>query len=119
MLEFVQKQFPLLALRGLNWDTGGRLPSYHARLRLLDLPTLNPRRKCHGVMFLHKQINGDVDTPFLMVAIRLLCIYLYVYTTKLNIINAKCIREMCAYYISLFLKNTSSIETRVLGLLAC
>jgi len=42
------------------------LPSYHARLRLLDLPTLNHRRKCHGVMFLHRLINGDVDSPFLL-----------------------------------------------------
>jgi len=66
MLEPVQKQFLLFALGGLNWDTGSRLPSYHARLRLLDLPTLNHRRKCHGVMFLHKLINGDVDSPFLL-----------------------------------------------------
>jgi len=66
MLESVQKQFLLLALKGLNWDTGCRLPSYHARLRLLDLPTLYYRRKCHGVMFLHKLINGDVDSPFLL-----------------------------------------------------
>jgi len=63
---FYQKQFLLFALRGLSWVTGSRLPSYHASLRLLDLPTLNHRSKCHGVMFLHKLINGDVDSPFFL-----------------------------------------------------
>jgi len=32
MLESVQIQFLLFALRVLNWDTGSRLPSYHVRL---------------------------------------------------------------------------------------
>jgi len=63
-LESVQKQFPLFALRGLNWDTGS-----HARLRLLDLRTLNHRRKCYEVMFLHKLSNGDVDSPFLLISL--------------------------------------------------
>jgi len=66
MLESFQKQFLLFALRGLNWDTGSRLASYRVILRLLHLPTLNHRRKCHGVMFLLKLINGDVDSPFLL-----------------------------------------------------
>jgi len=43
------------------------LPSYHARLRLPDFPTLNYRIKCHGVMFFHKLINGDV--PCLLISL--------------------------------------------------
>jgi len=62
MLESVQKQFLLFALRGLNWDrTSIALLSCEAALA-----TLKHRRKCHGAMFLHKLINGDVDSPFLL-----------------------------------------------------
>jgi len=40
LIESVQKQFILFALRGLNWETHRNLPSYANRLRLLNLPIL-------------------------------------------------------------------------------
>ena len=65
-IESVQKQFLLFALRGLNWDPNLRLPSYSSRLLLLNLPSLINRRKTLGVVFLHKLINGSIDSSFLL-----------------------------------------------------
>ncbi|XP_070067647.1 uncharacterized protein [Drosophila takahashii] len=71
LIESVQKQFLLFALRGLNWETHRHLPSYVDRLRLLNLPSLKDRRTCHGVMFLHKLITGLVNSSYLLGQIRL------------------------------------------------
>lgn len=65
-IESVQKNFLLFALRGLSWDANLRLPSYSSRLLLINLPTLANRRTMLGVVFLHKLVNGDVESPYLL-----------------------------------------------------
>ena len=66
MLESVQKQFLLFALSHLGWDPDQNLPSYEARLKLIRLPTLRSRRTTANVLFLHKLLTGDIDSPHLL-----------------------------------------------------
>lgn len=66
IIESVQKQFLLFALRGLGWNVNERLPSYEHRLQLIDLPTLRKRRLMLGVTFIVKLINGKIDSRFLL-----------------------------------------------------
>jgi len=61
-IEFVQKQFLLFALRGLNCDQNVRLPSYSSRLLLINLPTLVSRRIMLGTIFMNNLIRGDIDS---------------------------------------------------------
>ena len=65
-LESVQKQFLLFALKSLNWDPTVNLPSYESRLKLLNMPTLKSRRIMLNISFLHKLINGEVSSTFLL-----------------------------------------------------
>jgi len=66
MIESVQKQFLLFALRNLRWDPDRSLPSYEARLKLIRLPTLSSRRTVASVMFLQKLIIGETHSPTLL-----------------------------------------------------
>lgn len=61
-IESVQKNFLLFALRGLNWDAEQRLPSYHSRLLLINLPSLANRRIMLGITFIYNLIHGDVES---------------------------------------------------------
>lgn len=66
MLESVQKQFLLFALRGLPWNPNSNLPSYENRLKLIRLPTLRSRRIMLNVTFLHKLITGEINSEMLL-----------------------------------------------------
>lgn len=66
MIESVQKQFLLFCLRSLYSGPAVDLPSYTSRLALIKLPTLKSRRKMLNVSFLHKLINGEICSEFLL-----------------------------------------------------
>ena len=65
-IESVQKQFLLFALRNLRWDGDRAFPPYKSRLKLIDLSSLGSRRVMLGVTFLHKLINGEVNSLYLI-----------------------------------------------------
>lgn len=62
-IEAVQKRFLRFALRGLPWSDVYNLPSYQSRLRLIDLESLENRRMIAKVVFLHRVLNSDIDSP--------------------------------------------------------
>lgn len=59
-IESVQKQFLLFALRHLEWSPGFELPPYEARLTLLNLDTLEERRRLAACSFVFNCLNNDV-----------------------------------------------------------
>lgn len=65
-LERVQKRFVRLALRNLPWRDPVNLPPYPNRCLLLDLETLEQRRKIQQATFVAKLLNGEVDCPVLL-----------------------------------------------------
>lgn len=65
-VESVQKQFLIFALRGLGWNSSMDLPPYTNRLLLINLPTLERRRVMLGFTFMHKLVNGYIDSHFLL-----------------------------------------------------
>ena len=65
-IESVQKQFLLFALNYLPWDPELLLPPYKDRLKLIHLPTLESRRTSANVVFLHKLLSGDINSPMLL-----------------------------------------------------
>lgn len=65
-LESVQKRFVRLALRNLPWRDPVNLPPYPNRCLLLDLETLEQRRKIQQATFVAKLLNGEVDCPVLL-----------------------------------------------------
>lgn len=65
-LESVQRKFMRLALRNLPWRDPLNLPPYPDRCRLLDLDTLDRRRKTQQVAFIAKLMNGEVDCSRLL-----------------------------------------------------
>lgn len=62
-LESIQKQFLLFALRHLPWSHRFRLPSYESRLSLLNMDTLEDRRKLAAVCFVHRSLSGGIKVP--------------------------------------------------------
>lgn len=68
-IERVQKRFIRLALRGLPWRDPVNLPPYSDRCRLLNLDTLEDRRKLAQVTTTAKIINGELDAPGLLARI--------------------------------------------------
>ena len=62
----VQKQFLLFALKSFNWNRNLNLPSYHNRLKLLNIPPLSWRRTMLSVVIMIKLINGDIGSLFLL-----------------------------------------------------
>lgn len=71
MIESVQKQFLLFALRQTYCNSGFSLPSYEMRLKLINLPTLLSRRKMLNALFVLKILSGDVYSPTLLGMINL------------------------------------------------
>ena len=65
-LEHVQRRFIRIALRDLPWRQPDNLPAYADRCRLLNLDTLERRRKVQQVLFVAKLLNNEVDSPKLL-----------------------------------------------------
>lgn len=74
-IESIQKQFLLFALKGLNWNDDLRLPPYKHRLLLLDMNTLEDRRKTLSCIFVFNVLMGQIDSSFLLKLINLNCPY--------------------------------------------
>ena len=65
-IESVQKQFLLFCLRNLPWNPNINLPSYKSRLQLIDLPSLESRRKYMNISFVINLVNGSINSEFLL-----------------------------------------------------
>lgn len=65
-IESIQKQFLLFALRNLGWrqDTFV-LPSYTARLQLINIQTLERRRRSFDIMFVFDLVTGGIKSSYL------------------------------------------------------
>lgn len=72
-IESVQKQFLLFALKNLNWSDRVHLPPYRHRLLLINLNTLEDRRRMLNVIFLSKLLNGKIDCSELLSFLNLYC----------------------------------------------
>lgn len=59
-LESIQKQYLLFALRGLGWRDTFQLPSYHARLELLNMQPLSWRRNLTAGCTVVSCFNGEL-----------------------------------------------------------
>ena len=62
-IERVQKRFLRIALRNLPWRDPTNLPPYPDRCRLIELDTLERRRKIQQAIFVAKTLNGEIDSP--------------------------------------------------------
>ena len=65
-IERIQKRFLRIALRNLPWRNPLDLPPYSDRCQLLDLDTLERRRKIQRAMLIAKVLNGEIDSPWLL-----------------------------------------------------
>ena len=65
VVESVQKQFLLFALNGLGWRDQYVLPPYQHRLTLLNMETLQDRRKRYDGVFMFKLMTNLLDSPYL------------------------------------------------------
>jgi len=70
-IESIQKQFLLYALRKLKWPHRFKLPSYTHRLLLLQMITLEERRKIAQIVFVQNIIHGDISSMYISDNIRL------------------------------------------------
>lgn len=70
-LESIQKQFLLFALRKFKWPNGFILPSYRHRLLLLDMNSLNDRRKIARICFVHSLLTNSISSPPLLSELKL------------------------------------------------
>ena len=61
-IESVQKQFLLFALRNLGCAPGFSLPSYEARLTLIDLDSLTDRRLTANCVFVASTLLGTISS---------------------------------------------------------
>lgn len=61
-IESIQKQFLLFALRKMNWPHKFKKPLYESRLLLLQMVTLEQRRKIAQVAFIHNVLNGHTSS---------------------------------------------------------
>ena len=64
-IESVQKQFLLFALRGLGWHDQFILPPYQDRLQLLDMESLEDRRRRSDGVYMYKLMNELIDAPYI------------------------------------------------------
>lgn len=71
MIESVQKQFLIFALSHFEWNPQEDLPPYESRLKLIRLPTLQSRRTTSNVLFLHKLLTGEIDSPSLLSSVNI------------------------------------------------
>lgn len=65
-IERVQKRFIRRALRNLPWRDPVNLPPYPERCRMLNLHSLEFRRKTQQATFVAKLLNSEVDSPKLL-----------------------------------------------------
>jgi hypothetical protein len=74
-IESVQKQFLLFALRRLPWSDPFILPHYEDRLRLLNMETLEKRRKLFSCLLIFDILRDRILAPELksMVSVRQYC----------------------------------------------
>lgn len=69
-IESVQRKYVRFALSHLNWNDPNHLPPYCNRLLLLNMTSLEKRRKVTDVMFLHQLLVGSIDSPVLLEQVR-------------------------------------------------
>jgi hypothetical protein len=62
-IERIQKIFVKFALNHLNWSDPLNLPPYSARLKLLNLESLETRRQNADIVYIHQLISGCFDSP--------------------------------------------------------
>lgn len=72
-IESIQKQFLLFALSNLNWNHRYQLPKYEHRLMLLDMNTLEDRRKTLNSIFIFKLLSGDINCNYLLDLCKIKC----------------------------------------------
>lgn len=65
-IERVQKRFIRMALRNLPWNNPDNLPPYVDRCRLINLETLEQRRKLQQILLPAKLLYGKIDSPELL-----------------------------------------------------
>lgn len=65
-IESIQKQFLLFALRKFHWKDRFHLPSYKHRLLLLQMNTLEDRRKIASIIFVFSILMGIIQSPSLL-----------------------------------------------------
>lgn len=70
-IEGVQRRFIRFALRGLPWPDRYNLPPYEHRLNLLNMQSLEKRRKVADILFVHQLLAGNIDCPVLLETISL------------------------------------------------
>lgn len=68
-IERIQKRFIRLALRNLPWNDPDNLPPYPDRCRLINMDTLQLRRKVQRALFIAKLLRGAIDSPRLLMQI--------------------------------------------------
>lgn len=70
-IEAVQRRFLRFALRGLPWSDPHILPPYEHRLKLINMESLEYRRRVADVVFTHQLLAGNIDCPSLLQKISL------------------------------------------------
>lgn len=65
-IETVQRRFIRFALRGLPWSDPNNLPPYRDRLKLINVESLETRRKGADTLFVHQLLAGTIDCPALL-----------------------------------------------------
>ena len=71
-IESIQKQFLLFALRDLGWNNNTYvLPSYIARLKLINLETLEARRNMYDIMLAFDLLKQNIRSEDLFCKIRI------------------------------------------------
>lgn len=79
-IESIQKRFLRFTLRGLPWVDPNNLPPYQSRLKLISLESLEVRRTVARVLFLHRILTGEIDSPEILSL-------LYINVPSLNLRN--------------------------------
>lgn len=64
-IEAIQKNFLRFSLRNLQWENPVILPPYNSRLKLIDLKSLESRRRIADVTFLCQVHNGLIDSFYI------------------------------------------------------
>lgn len=65
-IENIQRSFLRFALRKLGWRDRLNLLSYTDRCQLINIQTLEVRRRNAGLLFAFDIFNGNVDSPALL-----------------------------------------------------
>ena len=70
-IETVQRKFIRHALRHLPWSDPVNLPPYEHRCKLLDIDTLDSRRKVSRAIFVAQVLKGEIDAPDILAMINI------------------------------------------------